>query len=358
MRLAFLDGARGCACALVMVHHCLLHGHGAELNNRAWFQILVANNDGAALVNLFWAISGFALACHQGDDARIVASALARLPRLYFTIMSAVAAFIVTTSPEVGAAATAKRAAWWPLIVWNQLFRSVTIHADPQLALHFIQLWTFEAEVKGSFMVYALCFVVPRVARPRLLVAMVTACASRVSTAIAFFGVGFAAQIAHDKLFGALEAAALGAAVAPTALAFHVAVNAVKAFSVVPPVGWDWMRMAQSFGLLAAMSCSARTRSVLESRPVQFLGRHSFALYVVHMAFIKQLVGTRAIAHPALFVVVVAGCSVTTALALTRVDRAVIAASKRFAEWMMRVDAQRPPEEEAPAETEELLVIK
>lgn len=351
-RVAFLDGARGWACAVVVVVHSLFYGHGREFNNQFWFQVLVANNNGAAAVQMFWAISGFSLACATSEQ-RVVASGLARLPRLFLPILAAVLIFCVADARNEDAARAALRFATRPLLAWNEMFEERAMDRDPALSANFMQLWTIRAEVQGSYMVYLITFFLHRTRAPRTLLALATACAARASTALALFAVGVAARTAHAEVFPHHANKLAIGAVAPCALALHLCVNALVARGWHLPVGGDWLVLARAAGLLSAMSCSARVRRFMESPASLFLGRHSYPVYLCHMLFVQQLRPAEGISHPLAFLCVVVACSYALSIALmARVDAASVAASKKFASYFA------PDDSDADEGARELLIEK
>lgn len=358
-RVAFLDGARGWACASVVVHHSLFHGHGRELNDRAWFEVLVANNDGIAAVEMFWAISGFALAC-AADEKKVVFSALARLPRLYLPVLFAVLLFCAVDARSEDTVLDALlRFASRPLLVWNTLFEVRAMDRDPALSTNFGQLWTLRAEVQGSYLIYLLTFLVHRTSRPKTVLALATACAARASAPLALFAAGMAVRTAHAEVFPRYANKLAMSAVAPAALAFHLSVNFLTLHGRKLPLCEDWLILARAAGLLCAMSCSARVRRCLESRPSLFLGRHSYPVYICHFAFVQQLRRVKAISHPMAFLCVVSACSYGLSVAvLARVDAACVAASKMFASYFELRDVEAAAATCVPDPGEEVALLQ
>lgn len=307
-RLFGLDGLRGVAAAVVLVHHALLVVPGLSAGyyddpvpeSLGWFVYsplhLVWAGGEAVLV--FFVLSGFVLARQQlGPRALPWRSYYpSRLVRLYLPVVAAVvlAAGLAAVVPRTGLGGHSE----WMEQHEVPLTLSSVLRNASLLSPDFLNspLWSLRWEVVFSLLLPAAVVGVLAFRRVWVLgtvglVAVSTAGAYLDSAAMTFlpvFGIGClsAEAIARGRLQLSQRTAGL------VFVAGLVAVTARWWFALPADVPEAAVQPLLLFGALAVVIGSVRwhgVRRLLESRPCQWLGRISFSLYLVHEPLVVSL---------------------------------------------------------------------
>ncbi len=371
-----LDGLRGCAAFLVMVYHftavifpaaltgnpAVAHGgwEVALYGSPFWFLL-----DGEFDVAVFFVLSGYVLtrdAFLSGETAVIRRRAVGRLPRLALPAgVSTLAVFVLL---HLGAyrlqAAQAASGA-------DSLFDSHRVFAFPRdlgslldnlfwrtwfapadvTRMYNLVLWTMPAELWGSFIVFAASLILGwarwRTGVLAVLAVVLWQAVPGNGVALGVFVGGAALASARRRWLPNAAWLAVGAA----GLVLG-AYNGGPLFQWLGLPGWidTPLRAAGALLLVAAVLHVPLLQRVFEWRPFLWLGRISFARYLVHQPIIYSLgaavflsgagrLGYQAAAASSFAVVLAA--SLAVALAAERwIDRPATRLARRFADAVLR----------------------
>lgn len=254
-RLPSLDGLRGLAVLLVIVHHC------------GWLQV------GWIGVDLFFVLSGYLLTGQLLAGQTVGEFARRRVARL----LPLYAVFLLVCLPLVG-----DRSAWWMyaglLTDWSTA--ATGVHGP------LVPTWSLAVEVHAYLLWPILAH------RPRALLALVlTAPLARAAVAVGFGGVELGYYCWR------WDALALGALAyhAPWTkeLALHVAGLLALVVVVVLAVAGVRLRTPLGLSLTALASAGVLVGAVdwrwLRLAPLRRLGAVSFCLYLVHVPLLEVL---------------------------------------------------------------------
>ena len=286
-RLRFLDGLRGWAAVVVLLHHVFIDGLPANAlmaDQVLWAKVFFLN--GTLAVCVFFVISGISLSIRYldtGDDralARLAAGRYLRLALPIFAICAVTHGLLVAgiIPPALQRPA--------PLDVFLTFRPTVERLLSFSLVKVFIgysnaetydpPLWTMSYEFFGSFMVFAIVAWL-RSSRSRMLVLGVLFIA--LAACQTYFAL-FVAGILIADLFrqGARSAAAdpVGAALCAAGLVLLL----------LPNAWFGLVYIAGATCLTAGVVFCAPVRRFFETRLSGFLGRISFPLYLVQAAVI------------------------------------------------------------------------
>ena len=378
-RVAYLDGLRGLAALLVVFFHSseafvpaiafgtdrggIAHVFYATPILNVWMQ-------GNFMVCVFYALSGFALAyatLARGGAASAVSGLVRRYPRLAIpTTCATVLAFVMLKVKvlRVAKAAALSHSAWLAG-AWHfqpSLHSAVREGAIGVFGSHGSgydpPLWTMHNELRGSLIVFAVMIFAPR----RWM--RVVAYAALALLTFHSYLLGFVAGMAICELTLAYQQRGESLSrkhlwwIAPVGIVGLVLGSYPNPSPTMPrfydhllPHIYGSGPFAQQIGtqvlgailLLVAVVASLPVQRVLETRPLQFLGRISFALYLLHFLVLGSLgTATLVVLHGPLpygvaafaaFVVVV-GVSTAGAWAFTLlVDEPATTQMKRAYKW-------------------------
>ena len=298
MRQNFLDGIRGWAALIVVLHHLV----SLFLNQVPYVDYpgLRMLRDGTMAVFLFFVISGFALSIGyiaKGRRRIVVDMALRRYPRLMIPIAGgSLFAFVLMRlglmhGADVGALL---HNAWLPLhFEFNPKFTSLIRFVLYNVFFNYVgtrsydtPLWTMNYEFAGSFLVFGILLLLKHPA-PRLAACSGIAiyCWIVSSYMLPFMiGVGLAdifVWIRASRLRDGWPAA-LGACLAIFSAYYYV-------YDIRPtPPG---VRTYSTIGLvtIGSIMASSRLCRLFEMRLSAWLGKVSFSLYLTHMPLVTSL---------------------------------------------------------------------
>jgi peptidoglycan/LPS O-acetylase OafA/YrhL len=320
-RVDFLDGLRGLAAFLVVISHCasamfpaVAFGTTASGNQHVLYAAPILNLpfQGGFMVCLFYVLSGLALSYHtlsRRSRAPAVSGAVRRYPRLMVPVLAGtlLGALLLRLSLEpVRQASLVTGSVWWfryrqfdpPLgdALYSGtigVFRTSYSAYDPPL-------WTMHNEFLGSLLVFAVLLVLPR-RWLRVVAYCVVAVLSRggyMTAFVAGMAICEAWIVLGDRprrwmaLLVPLGLYGLVLASTPIAGAnrpdFYV--------DLLPQIfGRDRLDQriaAQVIGatlILAALVALKPLQRPFRTRPLLFLGRISFALYIVHFLVLNSI---------------------------------------------------------------------
>jgi peptidoglycan/LPS O-acetylase OafA/YrhL len=300
-RLSSLDGLRGVAAAIVLVHHSLLvvpalsagYYDGQVPAALVWFVYsplhLVWAGGEAVLV--FFVLSGFVLARQQTGPRAISWTRYypSRLVRLYLPVVAAVlfAAFLALVIPRVGLEG---RSEWMaqheiPLTPFS-IARNATL-----LSPDFLDspLWSLRWEVVFSLLLPLAVIVVLHTQRYWVTATVALVAISSVGVAlnsaaftylpVFFIGCFCAAAFGQGRLqltSGVAAATLVTGLIAVTARWWLAPFDGVAEPAVQP------LLLLGALAVIVGAVRSPSARRALESAPCQWLGRISFSLYLVH----------------------------------------------------------------------------
>jgi peptidoglycan/LPS O-acetylase OafA/YrhL len=290
VRLHFLDGLRGWAAVVVLLHHLFVDGLPANsfMADRAlWAKVFFLN--GPLAVGVFFVISGFSLSIRYlqtGDGRALGRMAAARYVRLALPIFAICAVtYALLVSGIIPPAAQRPS----PLDEFLRFTPTIEGLLGFSLLKVFVAysgaesydppLWTMTYEFLGSFMVFALILYL----RPSRLRRLLLAILFLMLTALQSYFALFVAGVLIADLFPLI--AASNAANRAGALLCGVGVLLVT-------LPHDWFAAVNIGGaicLTAGAIFCAPVRHFFASRLSNFLGWISFPLYLVQAAVIYAL---------------------------------------------------------------------
>ncbi|WP_308490890.1 acyltransferase family protein [Microbacterium terrisoli] len=307
-RLSALDGLRGIAALVVVVHHALLVSpsfaaayYGGPTPDNPWLIALAYTPlhlmwGGAEAVVLFFVLSGFVLSrAARSRSFDWFAYFPSRILRLYVPVIAAVAfAFAILLLPHDGATSSpwlTGRVTGYPL---HDILRDLTLLGGSSGVVS--PLWTLRWEVIFSLLLPVAAYFARLIPAWMLGIACVVMSAIGASQDVAslqylpIFGIGVALEGMWDGISRMVERATRHVgwlvwtavlAVATVLLSMHwllllpLGHSAAVAFSQAPIV------IGAAIFVVAAVHC-APLRRALTWRPVVLLGAISFSLYLIH----------------------------------------------------------------------------
>jgi peptidoglycan/LPS O-acetylase OafA/YrhL len=286
-RFQFLDGLRGWAAIVVLLHHIFIDGLPANsvMADRAlWAKVFFLN--GTLAVCVFFVVSGFSLSIRYletGDVRGLVRIAAGRYLRLVVPIFAICAIthalLLLGIIPPAALRPSPLDAfvAFTPTISGLLSFSFLNVFVSYSNAETYNPpLWTISYEFLGSFMVLATVAVV-RSWRTRtwaLGVLFVALAAVQAFFALFIAGVLIADLFRQSKNWKSTD------------LAGAVLCAAGLVLIVLPPAWFDLVYVAGATCLTAGVAFCAPVRRLFENRLGEFLGWISFPLYLVQAAVI------------------------------------------------------------------------
>jgi peptidoglycan/LPS O-acetylase OafA/YrhL len=290
VRFRFLDGLRGWAAVVVLLHHLFIDGLPANsfMADRAlWAKVFFLN--GTLVVSVFFVISGFSLSIRYletGDGRALGRVAAGRYLRLALPIFAICAVtYVLLVSGLIPPAAQRPS----PL----DQFLSFTPSVDGLLGFSLLKvfvaysgaesydppLWTMTYEFFGSFMVFALVAYL----RPSRLRTLLLAVLFLLLTALQTYFALFVAGILIADLFPLIRATT--AANRAGALLCGAGILLIA----LPNTWFAAVYLGGAICLTAGAVFCAPVRRFFDSRLSSFLGWVSFPLYLVQAAVIYAL---------------------------------------------------------------------
>jgi peptidoglycan/LPS O-acetylase OafA/YrhL len=290
VRFRFLDGLRGWAAVVVLLHHLFVDGLPANsfMADRAlWAKVFFLN--GALAVSVFFVISGFSLSIRYletGDAralARIASGRYLRLALPIFAICAVTYALLVSGLIPPAAQRPSpldQFLSFSPTIDGLLGFSLLKVFVAYSGAESFDPpLWTMTYEFFGSFMVFALIAYL----RPSRLRTLLLAVLFLLLTALQTYFALFVAGILIADLF-ALIGTSTAANRAGAALC-----GAGLLLIALPHTWFAAVYLGGAVCLTAGVVFCAPVRRFFENRLSSFLGWISFPLYLVQAAAIYVL---------------------------------------------------------------------
>ncbi len=289
-RFRFLDGLRGWAAVVVLLHHVFIDGlpaNGLMADRILWAKVFFLN--GTLAVCVFFVISGFSLSIRylDGGDGRALARiASGRYLRLALPILAICAithALLVSSvippaahrPPPLDAFLT-----FTPTLEHLLSFSLLKVFvAYSGAETYDPPLWTMSYELYGSFLVFAVVALLRRSQLRTLILGVLFAALAALQSFLALFVAGI--LIADLFLHGARPAAAnrVGAALCVAGLLLIL----------LPSAWFGPVYIGGATCLTAGAVFNAPVRRFFESRLSGFLGWISFPLYLVQAAVIYAL---------------------------------------------------------------------
>ena len=290
MRFRFLDGLRGWAAVVVLLHHLFIDGLPANsfMADRAlWAKVFFLN--GTVAVSVFFVISGFSLSIRYletGDGRALGRIAAGRYLRLALPIFAICAVtYVLLVSGLIPPAAQRPS----PL----DQFLGFTPSVDGLLGFSLLKvfvaysgaesydppLWTMTYEFFGSFMVFALIAYL----RPSRLRTLLLTVLFLLLTALQTYFALFVAGILIADLFPRIGAST--AANRAGALLCGAGILLIA----LPHAWFATVYLGGGVCLTAGAVFCAPVRRFFESRLSSFLGWVSFPLYLIQAAVIYVL---------------------------------------------------------------------
>lgn len=286
-RLQFLDGMRGWAAVVVLIHHIFVDGLPANelmADKTLWAKIFFMN--GTFAVCLFFVISGFSLSIsylQTGDErglARMAAGRYLRLALPIFVICAITYALLLFNIIPPAAERPSPLnlfGIFTPTIKGLLEFSLVNAFVSHSSAENYNPpLWTMFYEFLGSFMVFAI-LVILRASRPRTWILGVLVI---VLTFYEPFLALFVAGILIADLYGQIESSQ------SRDLAGAILCTVGFVLILLPETWFNPMYIGAAVCLTAGVAFFAPARRLFDNRLGHFLGWISFPLYLVQAAII------------------------------------------------------------------------
>jgi peptidoglycan/LPS O-acetylase OafA/YrhL len=316
VKFGYLDGLRGLAAAVVVADHLAIaffqratdatiqvqHTRLEDLILKTPLHLVVSGNFS---VCIFFVLSGFVLSAkffRTRDRRVVVVSAVRRYARLELPVLVSVllAYAVITLGLLHNQAAGALTGTPWLGGLWRfePTFGGAVYHA---LVGVFVNgkspynsvLWTMQTELVGSFLVFGLLLVA---GRWRWRWAMYAGLGALLN----IYLIGFVAGVTLcDWYFSRGEARRLPAVVWGPLLVGSLLLGSIPvgqlggtmfsglaAWLGQSPMLAPRLHMMGAIGLVGVLMATPRLQRPLETRPMRYLGRASFALYLTHLLVI------------------------------------------------------------------------
>jgi len=316
VKLRFLDGLRGLAALIVVIDHFaigwfqaatdgsihLTHGAFESAAETTPLHLFVSGNFS---VCVFFILSGIVLSAkffRSGEKSFVIASAIKRYPRLMLPVLGCVllAFFLMVTHVFYNAQAASLTGSTWLGSFWqfnpnffDALYQGVIGTFVKGSSDYNTVLWTMKTELIGSFLVFGLLLVAGKF-RYRYLVYLVlgllliktyyVAFVLGIALSDAYFRNGTASRARmHWGLWVPLVLASVFLASCPVGTLdgtlFHYAQGHMPlALSVTIT-----SHIFGAFGLIVAILYAPALQYFLIKKPLLYLGKISFALYLTHL---------------------------------------------------------------------------
>lgn len=371
-RVVFLDGVRGWASVVVVVHHlipCFL-----AITTPAYRHWLATPfSDGDLAVYVFFVLSGFALSIRfvQTENPRVpVELALRRYPRLTLPIFASCALAFAMMKLHLfynaAASASAPHEEWlatfyrftpalghfFKFTLYNVFFRYDTATSYDQV------LWTMSTEFSGSMLVFLLCLMFPYIRARWTLLGILTGVMIVFHSSMLPFVFGVAIAFAfetsarrkyeHGRVALAISLLLIASAAAYSPISYRgfPTVNQILARNPLPTTIFAAL-------LVFGISLSARVRGFFSLSLSRYLGSISFPLYLTHSLVILSLSSWLFLKHVnanVIVIVTLAVCFVSAEL-FKYVERASIYVARLCSDALMKsVAAPAKPRANAAAQ--------
>ncbi len=325
-KLGYLEGIRGVSALLVMIHHfglafypaaTLGNGatqHTAGIEMMFYKSPLVFLNNGAWYVDIFFVLSGYVLSrrfYRTGDRDYLLSATIRRFPRLYLPVATSLllAYLLLLTGSYYNTNASAVTGSEWlsraegsrglyhfmAALIYGTMFRGN--------ALYNSSLWTISIEWYGSLMVFASLALFGRF-RYRVWLFLL------LFVLLSFFDESFYAAFALGMLLNATGTPAVQARFSRRVAVLGLLAIACFLGGMPPPstagaevhagtfyagIESEWisrhvstLNVIGAFLLILALQQSKSLQKVFSVRPIAFLGRISFSLYLVHLLILDS----------------------------------------------------------------------
>ena len=340
-RFRFLDGLRGWAAVVVLLHHVFVDGLPANsvMADRAlWAKVFFLN--GTLAISVFFVISGFSLSIRYletGDGNALGRVAAGRYLRLMLPIF---AICVITHVLLVGGVIPPAAQRPPPLDAFLTFAPSLQQLLSFSLLKVFVAyanaetydppLWTMSYEFYGSFMTFAIAAWVRPQRRRVLALAALFVMLAVAQTYFALFVAGVLLAELHLRTAPSIRASRTGGALCVAGLLL-----------VLLPHGWfGAVYIAGATCLTAGVIFCAPLRGFFENRLSAFLGWISFPLYLTQAAVIYALAprglalladfGFAAEAQRVILGIAFVPIALVCAIAFCPINDFAVAASRRF----------------------------
>lgn len=350
MKFGFLDGLRGLAALIVVIDHFAIsffpaatdgsvqvtHGAFESVIEKTPLHIFVSGNFS---VCVFFILSGIVLSAkffRTGDTAVVVASAIKRYSRLAIPVLACVmlAYILMTSHAFFNASAAQVTGSTWLGGFWR--FEPNLLGAIYHGAAGvFIKgssnyntvLWTMKTELIGSFLVFALLLFVGKFRFRSLVYVALGLLLIKTYYVTFIFGVALcdgyyhrgtaSKSLMHPVVWVPLVALSIFLASCPVGTLdgtlFHHAQGLLPSGMSVTTTA----HMLGALGIVAAILYTPTLQGFLAMKPMLYLGKTSFALYLTHFFIIGSL-------SSYLFAILAPGIGYRTAFIITLIPSAIL----------------------------------
>jgi peptidoglycan/LPS O-acetylase OafA/YrhL len=286
-RFRFLDGLRGWAAVVVLLHHIFVDGLPADsvmADRVLWAKVFFLN--GTLAVCVFFVVSGFSLSIRYlqtGDERGLARIAAGRYVRLVLPIFAICAITYVLLRAGVIPPAAQRPSpldmfvAFTPTIKGLLSFSFLTVFVSYSDAETYDPpLWTMSYELMGSFMVFAAVALTRSLQRRTLVLAALFLALAACQAFLSLFIAGILIADLSRQLQRWKSADRAGVILCAIGLTLIW----------LPPDRFNLLYAASAICLTAGVACCGAVRRLFENRLSDFLGWISFPLYLVQAAVI------------------------------------------------------------------------
>lgn len=323
-RLEFLDGLRGIAAAIVVVHHLMIGffptsytldvntSHLANNGERVLHNTpLGLGINGGFAVGIFLILSGYVVGLNEKEVSwvRLLEQALKRFARFFFPILAthAVVWAVLKTELDLNQAAAALTESWWWLgTQWQNINTSVgemfgqaflsLFKSYPLDQVYNSSTWTMPFFFLGPLSLLGVNFLIRNRLRRRLVIGLLLLVTLKTHYWPIYLGYFLAKVLPLVNWAKIKKISWVGLPIllvlANYPQAYDTANDSVV-YSLLPVLSFThtstFYHVVAAILLLIMVYSSDLLKRILSSRLAQFLGRISFSLYLFHILVINTL---------------------------------------------------------------------
>jgi peptidoglycan/LPS O-acetylase OafA/YrhL len=335
-RIDFLDGLRGAMCVVVIIFNALepLFATSPRLASTLGQYVL----NGHRAVDVFWAVSGYALALIDTRERAALAT-IGRLPRLMLPVMFigcvvSTVSFVTELEP-LGFLRTQYR-------LMNCFLRGHNggSNFDNVCGSSFTHIWTMSTAFYGSILLFVCHHLLSHTPRPERVAFAIAVITLYVRPNLNFFLIGYVTRYRKHCFEGSDHAPLISAAAAVVFVVTQYASPLSGSGSVAGSVSGKAVgrSLARYLGVISAFVCvlaTPRVERIFTNAVARFVGRYSFELYISHYPILKMLQKWPWLVqfNPAFLVAVLLVATFAWSLLI---QRHVNAATLRLSKWIAK----------------------
>ena len=280
-RVGFLDGLRGTMCVVVIIYHSVQQ-FPDKLDSTSMQYTL----NGKRAVEIFWCVSGYALALVNTRD-RAVLAAIGRLPRLMLPVV-----FLGFVTSVVNFAmifvSTQKDIADNFLLNKHRAFQCFECTGQD---FNWMHIWTMRVELYGSLALFFGHELLKNTEQPVRLVCAGAVLALYVEPKLNFILIGYVmcTWAPPNQWFSKHYDTDVGTLVSGGSLIVFfgtLVANSIDHSRFGP--GWQLVRYIGAASIFVCVLSTRKMERVFDNAVIGFIGRYSFELYISHYPIMQR----------------------------------------------------------------------